>query len=123
MLCTFTHIAAWTQLQEPTGKCCLLCADKNAKFSVLGFVEVPMLAAPFASLALTSIIFPQASFLGHLSGIAVGLLVSEPSVVLPASSATCFPGHLAVSCFVDLLLTWHRQAVIHPRLQSSDVRF
>ena len=47
---------------------------------MLGFLELPMLAAPFASLALTSLIFPQASFLGHLSGIAVGLLVSAPGV-------------------------------------------
>ena len=35
-----------------------------------------MLAAPFMSLILASVIFPRASFLGHASGIAVGLLVS-----------------------------------------------
>lgn len=71
-------------------KCGICCADKDAKFSVLGLVELPMLAAPFASLALTSLIFPQASFLGHLSGIAVGLLVSTPLVsgCVPVSGKT-----------------------------------
>ena len=53
-----------------------MCAAGGvAKFSILGLAELPMVVAPFGSLILTSVIFPRASFLGHLSGIVVGYLV------------------------------------------------
>ena len=48
-----------------------------ANFSVFGFGNIPMYLTPFASLILTSIIIPKASFVGHLSGILVGVLVRK----------------------------------------------
>ena len=61
--------------------CCrmtLLAARGKGSFSVLGLAEVPMWASPFASLVLTSVLVPQASFLGHLAGIAAGFAVCPP---------------------------------------------
>ncbi|KAA8531420.1 hypothetical protein F0562_006227 [Nyssa sinensis] len=45
----------------------------SAKLDLFGFISLPISFAPFESLIFTSIIVPQASFLGHLSGIIVGL--------------------------------------------------
>jgi len=42
--------------------------------SVFGFVKVPLRAYPWALLIAISIIMPQVSFMGHLSGILVGTL-------------------------------------------------
>ena len=53
----------------------ILAATGVASFSVFGFGNIPMYLTPFASLILTSIIIPRASFMGHLSGILVGFLV------------------------------------------------
>ncbi|KAK9811012.1 hypothetical protein WJX73_006286 [Symbiochloris irregularis] len=54
----------------------ILSARGVAKFSVLGMAQLPMGLAPFGSLLLTSVIFPRASFLGHLSGILVGYTIA-----------------------------------------------
>ncbi|GBG68958.1 hypothetical protein CBR_g3657 [Chara braunii] len=48
----------------------------GSKIQVLGFLSLPASLAPFESLVFTYIIVPQASFLGHLSGIIVGYLIS-----------------------------------------------
>jgi len=53
----------------------ILAVGGVANFSVFGFGNIPMYLTPFASLILTSIIIPRASFVGHLSGILVGFLV------------------------------------------------
>ncbi|GAB4817660.1 hypothetical protein N2152v2_004706 [Parachlorella kessleri] len=43
---------------------------------LFGLADIPMYLAPFASLIITSIIIPKASFLGHLAGILAGYLIS-----------------------------------------------
>ncbi|GAB2294168.1 RHOMBOID-like protein 13 [Dionaea muscipula] len=48
----------------------------SSKLNVFGFLSLPISFAPFESLIFTSIIVPQASFLGHLSGIVVGYAIS-----------------------------------------------
>ena len=53
----------------------VLAVRGKGSFSVLGMAEMPMWASPFASLVLTSVLVPQASFLGHLAGIVVGFAV------------------------------------------------
>lgn len=45
-------------------------------YAVLG-LRVPALATPFLSLALTQVLVPQASFVGHAAGIAAGLAVAR----------------------------------------------
>lgn len=57
------------------GRMTLLAAHGKGSFSVLGMAEMPMWASPFASLVLTSVLVPQASFLGHLAGIVAGFAV------------------------------------------------
>ncbi|XP_076886189.1 RHOMBOID-like protein 13 [Bidens hawaiensis] len=48
----------------------------SSKLNLFGFLSLPISFAPFESLIFTSIIVPQASFLGHLSGIIVGYAIS-----------------------------------------------
>ncbi|XP_010526188.1 PREDICTED: RHOMBOID-like protein 13 [Tarenaya hassleriana] len=48
----------------------------SSKLDLFGFLSLPISFAPFESLVFTSIIVPQASFLGHLSGILVGYAIS-----------------------------------------------
>ncbi|CAM6104445.1 unnamed protein product [Calypogeia fissa] len=48
----------------------------STKLNLFGLLSLPISYAPFESLVFTSIIVPQASFLGHLSGILVGYLVA-----------------------------------------------
>ncbi|KAL8104363.1 hypothetical protein AgCh_028536 [Apium graveolens] len=48
----------------------------SSKLNLFGFLSLPISFAPFESLIFTSIIVPQASFLGHLSGIVVGYSIS-----------------------------------------------
>ena len=64
-------------LRRATSGCrmTLLAAHGKGSFSVFGVAELPMWASPFMSLVLTSIIVPQASFLGHLAGIVAGFAV------------------------------------------------
>ncbi|CAN4099544.1 unnamed protein product [Withania somnifera] len=47
----------------------------SSKLNLFGFLSLPISFAPFESLIFTSIIVPQASFIGHLSGIIVGYAV------------------------------------------------
>lgn len=47
----------------------------SSKLNLFGFLSLPISFAPFESLIFTSIIVPQASFLGHLSGIIVGYAI------------------------------------------------
>jgi membrane associated rhomboid family serine protease len=48
----------------------------SSKLNLFGLLSLPISYAPFESLVFTSIIVPQASFLGHLSGILAGYLVA-----------------------------------------------
>eukprot|EP00232_Nephroselmis_pyriformis_P008570 CAMPEP_0182880950 /NCGR_PEP_ID=MMETSP0034_2-20130328/16882_1 /TAXON_ID=156128 /ORGANISM="Nephroselmis pyriformis, Strain CCMP717" /LENGTH=169 /DNA_ID=CAMNT_0025013961 /DNA_START=41 /DNA_END=547 /DNA_ORIENTATION=- len=57
---------AATALQRPTG----------GYFDFLGLFQLPAHLAPFGSLLLTQVLIPQASFVGHLSGIVVGYAVA-----------------------------------------------
>ena len=47
-----------------------------SNFSIFGMVQLPMSLAPFGALVITSVIIPQASFIGHLSGILMGCLMA-----------------------------------------------
>lgn len=48
----------------------------SSKLELFGLLSLPISLAPFESLIFTSIIVPQASFIGHLSGIIVGYAIS-----------------------------------------------
>ncbi|ESW03934.1 hypothetical protein PHAVU_011G053600 [Phaseolus vulgaris] len=48
----------------------------SSKLDLFGFLSLPISFAPFESLIFTSIIVPQASFIGHLSGIVVGYAIA-----------------------------------------------
>ncbi|KAL3146062.1 hypothetical protein ABBQ38_015413 [Trebouxia sp. C0009 RCD-2024] len=54
----------------------LLSARGISNFSIFGLVQLPMSLAPFGALAITSIIVPRASFVGHLSGILMGYFMA-----------------------------------------------
>lgn len=49
-------------------------AGGSASFSVLG-LAIPAHLMPFGSLALTQVLIPKASFVGHVAGIVVGYAV------------------------------------------------
>ncbi|KAK1318397.1 Uncharacterized protein QJS10_CPB04g01909 [Acorus calamus] len=54
----------------------LAVKQPSSKLELFGFLSLPISFAPFESLIFTSIIVPQASFLGHLSGIIVGYSIA-----------------------------------------------
>ncbi|XP_010258529.1 PREDICTED: RHOMBOID-like protein 13 [Nelumbo nucifera] len=54
----------------------LAVKQPSSKLDLFGFLSLPISFAPFESLIITSIIVPQASFLGHLSGIIVGYSIA-----------------------------------------------
>lgn len=54
----------------------LATKQPSLKLNLFGFLSLPISFAPFESLVVTSIIVPQASFLGHLSGILVGYSIA-----------------------------------------------
>ncbi|KAF8393736.1 hypothetical protein HHK36_019934 [Tetracentron sinense] len=54
----------------------LAVKQPSSKLDLFGFLSLPISFAPFESLIFTSIIVPQASFLGHLSGIIVGYSIA-----------------------------------------------
>ena len=52
---------------------------------LFGALNLPMWLTPFGSLLFTSLVIPRASFVGHLSGILAGYLISIPVFdLLPA---------------------------------------
>uniref|UniRef100_A0A7I4BQF8 Peptidase S54 rhomboid domain-containing protein n=1 Tax=Physcomitrium patens TaxID=3218 RepID=A0A7I4BQF8_PHYPA len=53
----------------------LAVRQPSLKLNLFGLLSLPISLAPFESLIFTSIIVPQASFLGHLAGILVGYLI------------------------------------------------
>ncbi|KAG0476725.1 hypothetical protein HPP92_013566 [Vanilla planifolia] len=53
----------------------LAVKQPSTKLNLFGILSLPISFAPFESLIFTSIIVPQASFIGHLSGIVVGYAV------------------------------------------------
>ncbi|XP_019707682.2 RHOMBOID-like protein 13 [Elaeis guineensis] len=54
----------------------LAVKQPSSKLNLFGFLSLPISFAPFESLIFTSIIVPQASFIGHLSGIVVGYSIA-----------------------------------------------
>lgn len=54
----------------------LAVKQPSSKLNLFGVLSLPISFAPFESLIFTSIIVPQASFLGHLSGIVVGYSIA-----------------------------------------------
>lgn len=54
----------------------LSAKQPSSKVDLFGVLSLPISFAPFESLVFTSIIVPQASFLGHLSGIIVGYSIA-----------------------------------------------
>uniref|UniRef100_A0A1D1Z519 Rhomboid protein 2 n=1 Tax=Anthurium amnicola TaxID=1678845 RepID=A0A1D1Z519_9ARAE len=54
----------------------LAVKQPSSKLNLFGVLSLPISFAPFESLIFTSIIVPQASFLGHLSGIIVGYSIA-----------------------------------------------
>ncbi|KAG5530752.1 hypothetical protein RHGRI_025652 [Rhododendron griersonianum] len=53
----------------------LSAKQPSSKLNLFGLLSLPISFAPFESLIFTSIIVPQASFVGHLSGIIVGYAI------------------------------------------------
>jgi membrane associated rhomboid family serine protease len=54
----------------------LAAKQPSSKLNLFGVLSLPISFAPFESLIFTSIMVPQASFIGHLSGIIVGYAVA-----------------------------------------------
>lgn len=54
----------------------LAAKQPSTKLNLFGVLSLPISFAPFESLVFTSIIVPQASFVGHLSGIVVGYAIA-----------------------------------------------
>jgi len=54
----------------------LAVKQPSSKLNLFGVLSLPISFAPFESLIFTSIIVPQASFIGHLSGIVVGYSIA-----------------------------------------------
>jgi len=54
----------------------LAVKQPSSKLNLFGFLSLPISFAPFESLIFTSIIVPQASFVGHLSGIIGGYAIA-----------------------------------------------
>lgn len=54
----------------------LAVKQPSSKLNLFGVLSLPISLAPFESLIFTSIIVPQASFIGHLSGIIVGYSIA-----------------------------------------------
>lgn len=54
----------------------LAVKQPSSKLNLFGFLSLPISFAPFESLIFTSIIVPQASFVGHLSGIIGGYSIA-----------------------------------------------
>jgi membrane associated rhomboid family serine protease len=54
----------------------LAAKQPSSKLNLFGVLSLPISFAPFESLIFTSIMVPQASFIGHLSGIIVGYSIA-----------------------------------------------
>ncbi|KAJ6810952.1 RHOMBOID-like protein 13 isoform X2 [Iris pallida] len=54
----------------------LAVKQPSSRLNLFGVLSLPISFAPFESLIFTSIIVPQASFIGHLSGIIVGYSIA-----------------------------------------------
>jgi membrane associated rhomboid family serine protease len=54
----------------------LAAKQPSLKLNIFGVLSLPISFAPFESLIFTSIMVPQASFIGHLSGIIVGYSIA-----------------------------------------------
>lgn len=54
----------------------LAAKQPSSKLNIFGVLSLPISFAPFESLIFTSIMVPQASFIGHLSGIIVGYSIA-----------------------------------------------
>lgn len=72
----YRHVTAVGYSAVIFGWMALLSARGISNFSIFGMVQLPMSLAPFGALVITSVIIPQASFIGHLSGILMGYLMA-----------------------------------------------
>lgn len=94
----------------------LFCAGATATYSLFGAVPIPANLMPLGALVFTSVIVPQASFLGHLAGLVAGYVMAFLPTV---------PSLLNLAIFVCFLgaVIWslHRQfggSVYFERLRS-----
>jgi ABC-type proline/glycine betaine transport system permease subunit len=75
-------------------------AGATATYSLFGAVPIPANLMPLGALVFTSVILPQASFLGHLAGLVAGyvmaFLPTVPSLAILAIFV-CFLGAVAWS--------------------------
>ena len=81
---------------------------------VFGFIQVPMRLACWVELVLISLLFPNVSFVGHLSGILVGLaFVSGPLKTLMELPLSFLNGTKALSLpYLQVLLSGEYRSVI-----------
>ncbi|MCO5591591.1 hypothetical protein L7F22_045579 [Adiantum nelumboides] len=78
----------------------------SSKLNLFGLLSLPISFAPFESLVFTSIIVPQASFLGHLAGIIVGYSIAWGLVQgMTNYWAIVFLGWIFVACIYSLKRT------------------
>ena len=101
-------------------------AGATATYSLFGAVPIPANLMPFGALVFTSVIVPQASFLGHLAGLIAGyvmaFLPTVPSLVNLALFI-CFLGAVAWSLhrqFGNVQFEWLR-AYLPLRSSGDDV--
>ena len=94
----------------------------TSTYTLLG-VSVPANLMPFGALVLTSIIVPQASFLGHLAGIISGYLVAvlpHVPLLLNLGIFACFMGLVGWSYLQQFQLDGGGSLVSYFRLHSAD---
>ncbi|KAH7436242.1 hypothetical protein KP509_05G009900 [Ceratopteris richardii] len=78
----------------------------SSKLDLFGVLSLPISFAPFESLVFTSIIVPQASFLGHLAGIIVGYSIGWGLIQgMTNYWAIVFLGWTFVACIYSLKCT------------------
>jgi membrane associated rhomboid family serine protease len=95
-------------------------AGATSTYSLFGAVSIPANLMPFGALIFTSIIVPQASFLGHLAGLVSGYIVAfVPHIPLLANIGTfaCFMCGIAWSLYVQ----FGSQYLRLPNRSSEDV--
>lgn len=84
----------------------LSAKQPSSKLDLFGVLSLPISFAPFESLVFTSIIVPQASFLGHLAGIIVGYSIAWGLVQgMTNYWAIVFLGWIFLACIYSLKRT------------------
>lgn len=90
-----------------------LAAKKPSDITLLpvfGAISIPLILAPVCSLLLTSLLFPRASFVGHLAGILSGYIIAYvPLFELIPPWIAMVMSSFALSCFVLNFLSEYKQ--------------